>query len=236
MSGKKHKKHQPTHLAGKSSQKKPPYRPANVQTSGAKAYTVADKSGKSSRARLASEKQPAWLPYLLAVLITVAVMAGLVVVTGYHGIIPMDPAAFPELSAKEGTLNAPDPSATPSEGNFLVVVNATPTVGAGERECRLEIVNLPGNPYPCVAELVRSDTREVLYTSHRIAPGQYVETVKLDRALEPGTYPCTVQYRLVDGNRVLTTDYPITLTVGGPEVDTMDGIAQTDMDVEEAKE
>lgn len=46
---------------------------------------------------------------------------------------------------------------------------------------------------------------ETLYESERIAPITVLETVKLNKALEPGTYPVTIGYQFYDGKKTVGT-------------------------------
>lgn len=68
------------------------------------------------------------------------------------------------------------------------------------------VENVSYNETPVYFDVILDDTNEVVYSSPIIALGASVSGFKLDKPLSKGTYPCTLEYHLVDDNQeTLTT-------------------------------
>ncbi len=172
---------------------------------------LAEKEKKDKPPR---KKHKIWLVVLLVVVaLALAAVAG--VAAAYAGLLPVSRAALPDLNARTGSLNAPDPNAQAPDGGYIITINAEPVMTAGETSCNLEIENLPGNTDACVVELMMADTLEAIYTSYRVEPGKYVETVDLGRTFEPGVYNLIARHHLYTGNEESSSpiDFPVSLYV-----------------------
>lgn len=64
--------------------------------------------------------------------------------------------------------------------------------GASEGEARIE--NIEANTRDQKVTITLDETGEVLYESGAIAPGEYIQTITLNRALEAGTYDATATF------------------------------------------
>jgi hypothetical protein len=68
------------------------------------------------------------------------------------------------------------------------------------------VANNKANSTDVYFDVVRNDTKEVIYASPVLPVGSEIRGIKLDSDLEPGEYDCTLIYYLVDGEqKVLTT-------------------------------
>lgn len=77
------------------------------------------------------------------------------------------------------------------------------------------VSNHSSNETPVYFDLVVDETGEIIYSSPILELGAEIKGFKLDKALDPGTYVCTVVYHLVDEEqRELTTvNIGVTITV-----------------------
>lgn len=76
--------------------------------------------------------------------------------------------------------------------------------------------NMRNNHRPLSFEIIRSDTKEVIYTSDVIPPGYSIKEIKLDTDLPAGTYPMVCVYHLLDeetGATVSTLSINITVRI-----------------------
>jgi hypothetical protein len=67
----------------------------------------------------------------------------------------------------------------------------------GSADARIE--NIAANPTDIKVTLYTTDDEnDILYQSGAIAPGEYIQTISLDRVLAPGTHPCTALFCAYD--------------------------------------
>ena len=68
------------------------------------------------------------------------------------------------------------------------------------------VENDPSNETPVYFDIVVDETGETVYSSPVLELGAKLESIKLDKELPQGTYPCTMTYHLVDDQQnTLTT-------------------------------
>ena len=67
-------------------------------------------------------------------------------------------------------------------------------VTAGSKDVNIDLYNPEGNNVYFQLTFFLSDTGEQIYQSKLLKPGQHIYTITLDRALEAGEYPLTIQY------------------------------------------
>lgn len=94
------------------------------------------------------------------------------------------------------------------ESMFTVNVNSQPIFQNGTSKGKVDIVNSPGNSYPCTVALTLDEDGTELYRSDDlIYPEQYIPTIKLSKNLSKGAYPATLTYYVydVDGKEVAGT-------------------------------
>lgn len=136
-----------------------------------------------------------------AVWIAVGVLATgiLIVLCAYAGFLPAPLQAqvdiLPDKRAKAGTLHETE-GRTLAEGDFWVVLNQIPAVEDKTQECNIEYENPESNHYSARVNLYLKSTGELLGGTRRVDPGNYVETVKLEKELPPGEYPVTAKIEL----------------------------------------
>ena len=77
-------------------------------------------------------------------------------------------------------------------------INTSPVFLNGTSEGNLLIEN-PGNNAKLLRVSIRVDgTEEEIYASNYLKPGTYIESVKLDKVLEKGTYDATAYFSAYD--------------------------------------
>lgn len=121
--------------------------------------------------------------------VVLLVLAGLVAAAWWGLISLPDPVQerillLPDAHAREGRLNAAEAEVAP--GSYQMVLNQVATVQEGSRTLHIAFENPAANAYSSRLEL--SLDGQVVARTGMVAPGQYVETVELDRALPPGEH------------------------------------------------
>lgn len=95
-------------------------------------------------------------------------------------------------------------------------INTSPVFVDGTSEGNLLIEN-PGNNAKLLKISIQiNDTEEEVYTSNFLKPGTYIESVKLDKVLEKGTYDATAYFSAYEedtGNYIGRTGAQIAITV-----------------------
>lgn len=87
------------------------------------------------------------------------------------------------------------------ESMFTVNVNSQPIFQNGTSKGKVDIVNSPGNSYPCTVALTLDEDGTELYRSDDlIYPEQYIPTIKLSKNLSKGAYPATLTYYVYDAD------------------------------------
>lgn len=82
---------------------------------------------------------------------------------------------------------------------FTINVNSQPIFKNGSSKGKIDIVNNPGNQYPCKLLLVLDEDESELYRcDDLIYPEQYIHEIKLSKNLEKGVYPATLSYFVYD--------------------------------------
>lgn len=71
----------------------------------------------------------------------------------------------------------------------------TITVAAGTKNVSVELVNPEENNVYFEISFYLPETKETIYTSKFISPGQTLYDITLEHELEAGEYPLTVQYK-----------------------------------------
>lgn len=95
-------------------------------------------------------------------------------------------------------------------------INTSPVFLNGTSEGNLLIEN-PGNNAKLIqVSILMDDTKEEIYASKLLKPGTYIESVKLDKVLEKGTYDATAYFSAYDeesGEYIGQTGAQIAITV-----------------------
>ena len=74
-------------------------------------------------------------------------------------------------------------------------INSSPVFASGRAEGNLMLENPANNAKLLVVELYVDGTGELVYQSKAIPVGSYIENVRLDKVLGPGTYPATAYFK-----------------------------------------
>ncbi len=101
----------------------------------------------------------------------------------------------PDQRAVDGSLHGAGGEEVP-EGEYLVAVNQLPAVREGSRECNIEFENPAENHYSARINLYLVSDGKHLGGTRRVDPGQYVETIELNRSLKAGEYPVLARIEL----------------------------------------
>ena len=95
-------------------------------------------------------------------------------------------------------------------------VNTSPVFETGGSEGNLMLENPANNAKLLVVEIYSNDTEELIYQSKALPAGSYIENARLDKVLEPGSYPATAYfkaYRETDHSYIGQVGADITISV-----------------------
>lgn len=113
----------------------------------------------------------------------------------------------------EEMLKAPDANIPQT---FTATQNAVWTFPSGSDATNdAYVANDSSNETAIYFDLIVDETGEVIYSSPILELGAELDTFKLDKPLDAGTYDCTVEYHLVDDDRntLTTSDFGVTVKV-----------------------
>lgn len=174
---------------------------------------------RAGKARRRGAGRWLWACGVLAVLLAAAcgVFAG-----SYFGWLRLPDALqaqvdiLPDVNARTGSLKAG--GGEPVEAGFYqAVFNQAPTL-APDGSCSIEFENPETNHYNARLALYDGATGELLGSTHRVDPGRYVETLRLDTAPPPGVRPALAVIELFEGKTpVGSLKFEVTLTVAEKE-------------------
>ena len=74
-------------------------------------------------------------------------------------------------------------------------INSSPVFASGRAEGNLMLENPENNAKLLVVEIHLDGTDEIIYQSKALPIGSYIENARLDKVLEPGTYPATAYFK-----------------------------------------
>lgn len=106
-------------------------------------------------------------------------------------------------------------NATLAAGSYDVCMNSTWTFkNARSASSNAYVENVLSNTNTVKFSLTRNDTGQLIYESPYIPVGSSLRNIKLsDESLKSGTYPCTIQYHLVDENYQNVSSVKVSLSV-----------------------
>ena len=81
-----------------------------------------------------------------------------------------------------------------AEGMMNISVAATITFENGSAEGEARLQNVEGNRRDQKIVITLDDTGEVIYESGAIPPGSHIQTIKLNRDIDAGTYAATATF------------------------------------------
>lgn len=84
------------------------------------------------------------------------------------------------------------------EGMFNISIASVIEFDDGASPGTAYIENVPGNRYVMKVAITLDDTDETVYESKGIKPGNYLETIVLDKDLEEGNYAATATFSAFD--------------------------------------
>ncbi|MBL1224186.1 hypothetical protein [Enterococcus sp. BWR-S5] len=80
------------------------------------------------------------------------------------------------------------------EGMLNISINTTIFFPDNKEDGKADIVNIENNHYDFKVNIVLDDTKDIIYKSGGIRPGQYIQYIKLDKKLKNGTYGATANF------------------------------------------
>ncbi|WP_066686137.1 hypothetical protein [Christensenella intestinihominis] len=107
-------------------------------------------------------------------------------------------AALGQLEGKSGQEVVDELNKIVEQGMFNVAINTKVKMENGKSEADLRIENIPANHYLMKVQITLDDTDEVIYTSGLIEPNYHIQSAKLDKELEKGTYKATALFMACD--------------------------------------
>lgn len=108
---------------------------------------------------------------------------------------------LPDAHAQQGRLNASEVDVAP--GSYQLVLNQVATMEAGSRTLPIAFENPSANEYS--SRLVLALDGEVVAETGMVAPGFYVESVELSRALPPGEHDVDATVYVYSGATQINT-------------------------------
>lgn len=82
--------------------------------------------------------------------------------------------------------------------NFSIEINGKPVFKNGKSKGTLGIKNPEDNAYPIVVQILLDETKEVIYDSGGMLPGQQIMQAKLLKEFSKGEYTATAYFNLYD--------------------------------------
>lgn len=101
------------------------------------------------------------------------------------------------------------------ESTFSFEINSRPVFKNGKSEGNIRIANPPFNKYPIEFIITLNSTNQVIFTSPKLKPNNYIEKAKLDKELKAGDYNATATINAYDdkGEKVGTSSAKIVISV-----------------------
>ena len=91
-----------------------------------------------------------------------------------------------------------DLNAKVAEGMFNISINSLIEVDANA-QANARIENIAANRFDMKVVIAPTDSpNDILYESGALSPGEYIQTIGLNRSLEPGHVPCTATFTALD--------------------------------------
>lgn len=84
------------------------------------------------------------------------------------------------------------------DGMFNISITSVAEFEDGTSEGEIKIENAPNNPYLMQVDITRDDTGELVYQSGIIEQNHHIQSAKLSKDLDAGTYGCTAIFHALD--------------------------------------
>lgn len=99
-------------------------------------------------------------------------------------------------------------------GTYEVTMNTTWEFEKGDSaSTNAYVENSTSNKNAVYFDIVRTDTDDKIYESPVLTVGSHLEKITLDKALEKGSYDCTLTYHLLDEKGNPTSKLNLSLTI-----------------------
>jgi len=153
---------------------------------------------------------------IIGIIVACVVIAIIVVVI----LIVLRPKA--EVTSKRNTVVTPEnieeilngKSDSVGAGSYNAIMNSEWVFENGSSaSTNAYVENSAANVNDVYFDIVRNDTGETILTSPVIPVGSHLSDITLDKALDAGTYDCTVIYYLLDDNGKTLSQVQISLTI-----------------------
>lgn len=103
-----------------------------------------------------------------------------------------------------------------NQGMLTIAIQNNLEFENGTSEAVANIENPPSNTFVTKVIITLDKTGEVVYESGGLEPGKFIEKIKLNKDLDPGTYPATAEFQAFDPKDLKqrgSTSGQITITV-----------------------
>ncbi len=99
-------------------------------------------------------------------------------------------------------------------GNYQVTMNTTWDFSDGESTSRNAYVeNSEANTNDVYFDVYLADSEEKIFESPVLPIGSYLKNIKLDKALDAGSYDCVIVYSLIDSEQNVLSDVRVAMTI-----------------------
>lgn len=101
------------------------------------------------------------------------------------------------------------------KSNFTINVNSHLEFDNANSKAYLRLINGRNSAYAIKFTIRLEDSKEVIYKSALVKPEQYIEYIKLDKKLKPGTYRAIGTYEFYDleNNNVKVSEQEVVLNI-----------------------
>ena len=103
----------------------------------------------------------------------------------------------PDEHAKKGSLYGEGENEIDT-GDFWVLINQLPAMEEGSGECSIAYENPSGNQYSARVSLYLKKDGKLLGHTRRVDPGNYIETIQIQKKLPIGEYPVRANIELFE--------------------------------------
>lgn len=160
---------------------------------------TAAQAGLTAQAAATAEqefKKKSKVPYIiiLIVLVIAAIGVGVWVVLGQSGGLYDNSAQDGQAPYKTDEEKQAEIDRVVEEGMLSISIASVIEFENGTSEGTAYIENVPANHYIMKVTITLDSNDEVVYESGNIKPDSYINTIKLSRDLEAGTYPATATF------------------------------------------
>lgn len=136
--------------------------------------------------------------------ILAAVIAAAAVIAVWQYARPKEVTNYDVDFEEEQAASASEEPQSGTEAGIQIPGYKSITIPAGEKEVSVELMNPEENTVYFQISFYLPETEETIYTSKMIKPGQHLYEITLEKEMEAGEYPLTVQYATYSADGEMT--------------------------------